>query len=141
MFIRFHPKTFALKTLCVGGLSVLTSILTKHILQETLTTKHILLGTFYYLVIFLVLFAIYSFRIVISNQEVICMYSFQKKALPLSSLTISTQYSYQGIPYPFPVHLLKSGDTKVEIPYFTFGKEFEQIATLIHQAQRTHPKD
>lgn len=136
MFIRFHPKTFALKTLCVGALSLLTTILVEHILHQTLTPSHILLSLFYYVGIFLILFTIYSFRIVISAQEVTCIYAFQKKKLPLTALTLSTQYTYQGIPYPFPVHILKSGKVKVEIPYFVFGQDFYQIATYIHQAQR-----
>ena len=34
MFIRFHPQTFALKTMSVGALSVLTGNLVKNIFHQ-----------------------------------------------------------------------------------------------------------
>ena len=135
MFIRFHPQTFALKTICVSILSLLTSILARNIIHQTLTIKHLCLGIFYYVIIFLVLFSIYSFRIEITEKNVTCYFSFQKKVLPIDHLWISTQHSYQGIPHPFPVHTLQSEKEKIEIPYFVFGKDFYKIATTIHHMQ------
>ena len=119
MFIRFHPQTFALKTMSVGALSVLTGNLVKNIFHQTVTPKHFLLALFYYTFIFLILFSVYSFRIEITEKQVTCYYSFQKKVLPIQNLRISTQHIYQGIPNPFPVHILQNGHEKIEIPYFT----------------------
>lgn len=140
MFIRFHPQTFALKTICVGALSLLTSTLARNILHQSLTIKHLFLGLFYYGIIFLVLFSIYSFRIEITEKNVTCYFSFQKKVLPVKHLWISTQHHYQGIPHPFPVYILQSGEEKIEIPYFVFGKDFYKIATTIHHMQRKNHK-
>ncbi|MBQ7232164.1 MAG: hypothetical protein IJX07_02900 [Bacillales bacterium] len=140
MFIRFHPQTFALKTMSVGALSVLTGNLVKNIFHQTVTPKHFLLALFYYTFIFLILFSVYSFRIEITEKQVTCYYSFQKKVLPIQNLRISTQHIYQGIPNPFPVHILQNGHEKIEIPYFIFGKDFHKIATTIHEQQWLYQK-